>query len=164
MARNLLWLRNRQPARRIVVWAATAHLVRSLASIPTRATAEAPLFEPMGKHIARALGPRAVHIATLNGAGRLALPGDEPFALSAAPAGFIEHELTKRAFGPRALVDLRRPSEATRWLEQPRPARWYLSKRPPLAVAERARDVADILLFLEQARPNAAVAAPRRTP
>jgi erythromycin esterase len=161
MARNLLWLRKREPGRRIVVWAATAHLVRSLASIPA---AEAELFEPMGKHIARALGPRAVHIATLNGAGRLALPGDEPFALSAAPAGFLEDELKRRAFGPRALVDLRRPSEATRWLDEPRPARWYLTKRPPRAVAERARDVADIILFLEEARPNAAVKAPRGAP
>jgi erythromycin esterase len=155
MAENLLWLRARHPGKKIVVWAATAHVVRSLRSIPVIPASEAPRFEPMGKHIATALGDKAIHIGTLHARGSVGMPNDKLLALPQAPAGFLERELARRSLGPRTLVDLRRPDKRLDFLNGPWSARWYLSLRPAPPLLELPHAVVDMILFLEQTRPHA---------
>lgn len=96
MAANLAWLAEKQyPGRKMMVWAATSHVIRDRAAIEATGDKE---MVPAGAHLAK--GPIGNEIYILgftaaNGAmGSMRSP--EPMPIGAAPVGSVEADVTAR--------------------------------------------------------------------
>lgn len=108
MAANVLWLLDRAPAHRVIVWVACTHAARAETELDpsdTRVGAAALAgFVPMGEHLSRALGDELYVIAATALEGEVGSPGG-PVAIGPAPEGSLEARLA--AEGTRwSLVDL----------------------------------------------------------
>jgi erythromycin esterase len=111
MAENVLWLLERDPASRIVVWLANLHAARSLESVDTAGASANPRsfegYHPAGERVARALGRGAYSIGITAFDGTVGNPPTEPYALSPTPEGSFEAQMAAGA--PIAFVDFRGP-------------------------------------------------------
>ncbi len=107
-ARNMLFLaRARYPDRKIVVWAASMHLLRAHPSIETqRAGFNYRGVRSMGDRLSEALGEEVFTIAFTTGPGEAALPWGDRWPIPPAPEGSLE-DLCARAGLENAIVPVR---------------------------------------------------------
>jgi len=91
-ARNLEWLlENRYPNRRIIVWAASMHVIRDHPAIETfAATLDYTGVRSMGDHVAETHGDDVYIIVPTAYAGQAGLPWREPWTIPPAPEGSLE--------------------------------------------------------------------------
>jgi erythromycin esterase len=123
MAKNLVWLaEQRHPQAKIIVWAATSHLLRNSGMLQSTATGEYPYASdtPMGHRVAAHFGDAVYTLGFLAHHGEIGILEGEREQLSAAPTGSFE-DLFARAGAEHALLDFRaRPAEV---FSRPRVAR-----------------------------------------
>lgn len=110
MAENLIWLaREFFPQRKIIVWAASLHLARNVASItPMNPRLNYSKMVPMGHLVHKALGDKMFSIAFTAGSGQFGNPFMQPIGLPAAPSGTME-DLFRRAKIENGLFSFRLP-------------------------------------------------------
>jgi len=119
MGENLLWLvRDRYPDRKIIVWAATMHVLRNASTIDTRS----PGFsyrgvEPMGHHVWKALGEQVYTLGFTAYEGQAGLPWRGPWKIPAAADGSLE-ALCVAAGLENAIIDFRGLPEQ-HWIREP---------------------------------------------
>jgi erythromycin esterase len=152
MAENLLWLaRERYPGRKIVVWAATRHILARPGRIATADLPPSPAFPggaAMGDEVKKALGPAVYALGFTAAGGWWGKPWDAPRELPPPTPGSLE-ELWGRAGAELAIVDFRHPSAGGRWLSDGLIAR-------PLGYADMRADwtaVLDGMMFLRTMTP-----------
>lgn len=146
-ARNLAWLAlNRYPGRRIIVWAASMHVIRDHGAIDTmNPDLDYTGVRSMGDCLSDMLGEDDVFvIAPTALTGRAGLPWADPWPLADAPAGSLE-AWCHAAGLQNAIVPLRGRNAGT-FLDQPILAR-PLGHAPMQAIWPRHVDA-----FLFQAR------------
>ena len=109
MGDNLVWLaRERYPDRKIIVWAASFHLLRNAPEItPLDAKLSYAGTVPMGHTAAAALGEDYYSIMFLAAGGTAGNPFFGARALEAAPAGSLDAELGAEPGLAHAFIDLR---------------------------------------------------------
>ena len=123
MAANLLWLARQDPARKIIVWAATSHLVRERARIQD---VEAPQMVPAGHLVAADLPGETYTIGFLAAEGEFgfARPGTTRPSEPVPPAEPGTLEALWRDSGQEwAFLDLRGLPAGGEWLREPVAAR-----------------------------------------
>src|SRR5262245_21329495 len=93
-ARNMLFLaRARYPKGKIVVWAASMHLIRAHPSIDTqRADLDYRGVRSMGDRLSEALGEEVFTISFTTGPGEAGLPWKEPWPIASAPEGSLDRK------------------------------------------------------------------------
>lgn len=125
MARNVIWLAEKRfPGRKLILWAASSHLVRKPRYIDARSTGFSYRdARPMGTKLAAHFGKDYFTIALAGHEGSAGRPWDvKPRRVAPAPAGTLE-ALTIQAGFENAWFDLA-PSRADgRWLTEPALAR-----------------------------------------
>lgn len=165
-AENLLWLADHEyRGRKLIVWGATAHLMRDARAIdpnidPAKPQASYATMVPMGEHLWRRIGPRAFMIGftCYEGKNGVGDPADKERYWHAEvqkdqdPSIELE-ELFNAAGFDYALVDLRKPAAGGEWLKMPMVA------RPLAAQGMRAvwPNVLDAMFFIRVMEPNLAV-------
>lgn len=116
MAENLVWLANEaHPARKIIVWSATGHIMRNRAAFGNE---DEPMIS-MGDRIEKALGPEVYTLGFTAYRGRwgsVAMP--RPLEVEAAPENGLEDLLFKAGF-EFAWLDFRNPGAGGLWLREP---------------------------------------------
>lgn len=97
MAANLKWLAaTGYPGRKIVVWAATSHMIRDRTVLDTKSS---PGMVPMGALVARSLGPRVRMLAFTAGGGTSSSFREEKlYEWGPAPDGSIEQMIGERGY------------------------------------------------------------------
>jgi erythromycin esterase len=152
MAENLLWLaRERYPGRKIIVWAATRHILANPGRIATADLPPSPAFPggtAMGDEVKRALGPAVYALGFTSAGGWTGKAGAAPRELPPPTPGSLE-ALWSRAGAELAFVDFRRPAAGGSWLSAALIAR-------PLGHAEMRADwtaVLDGMMFLRAMTP-----------
>jgi erythromycin esterase len=123
MAANLAWLARRDPTRRIVVWGASSHLIRSRAILQGD---PAPNMVPAGQILARDFGDDVYSIGFLaaEGAFGMARPGTAVSRQAIAPADSGSLDALWRDSGQAfAFLDLRALPRGGEWLRLPVVAR-----------------------------------------
>lgn len=154
MARSFRWLADHEFAgKRIIVWAATAHLTRNTKTLePVEANFDYSEAEHMGDTVARDYGSDLYTIAVTSyhgTLGRVSAEGDgRTSPLEPAPAGSFD-ALAHAANQPYLFVDLRGAPQGS-WLAGPFVAR-PLGYIPTRAVW---KDVIDAFLFIDRAEPE----------
>lgn len=155
MGENLLWLaREKYPARKIIVWAATVHNARNLGEITVADSAVQELyrqFHPMGDYVVEALGAGAYSLGFTAYEGSAGAAGMEPTELESPTSGSLE-DLMARAGLENAIVDFRDPPEGGDWLRTP-----HISR--PLGYSEMEADwgsVMDGMVFTRTMTPSEA--------
>ncbi|HEY8022370.1 MAG TPA: erythromycin esterase family protein [Thermoanaerobaculia bacterium] len=163
MAENLLWLaRERYAGRKIVVWAATRHIVANPGRIATIFDPPAPVFPggaAMGDVVKKALGRDVYALGITAAGGWWGKAGDPPRELPPPPPGSLE-DLWSRGGTDLAFVDFRNLPAGGSWLKGPLVAR-------PLGYAPMRADWAstlDGMLFLRTMTPATRVEASPRAP
>ncbi|MCA8971553.1 MAG: erythromycin esterase family protein [Planctomycetes bacterium] len=149
MADNLLWLLgDRYRERKVIVWAATMHVVRKADGIQSPSTANYRGFAPMGSIVAKKLGDDYFVIGfDCGGGSTAAFPWSARFRLSLPSSGSLSALASSAALGP-SWIDLRRGVPS--FLEKPLVAR-------PLGHSEmRARWTRhlDAIVYLPSMRPS----------
>lgn len=79
MAENLLWHLERNPARRLIVWAANLHIARNAATITQDGEYPYRGWIPMGQHLHEALGAEMLSVAITGLQGEMAICWDSEF-------------------------------------------------------------------------------------
>lgn len=121
MGRNLAWHANRAfPGRKIIVWAATSHVVRNRAAIQGLAPHE---WISVGDYAHGTFGDRMYVIGFTSYDGAWANAGNPPNPLDPPPAGSLEARFVEAGI-ERGIVDLRAPGAGGEWL------RGVFSSRP----------------------------------
>ena len=121
MGENLVWLaRQRYPTRKIIVWAATSHIIHGAARIDTRGELSAAGRITMGDVVRRTLGPAAYAIGFVASEGAHGLSGQQPIPVT-PDAGSVER-LWSETSHAAAFLDLRRLPTSGAWLRRPMPA------------------------------------------
>jgi erythromycin esterase len=120
MGKNLLWLANeRYPRERIIVWAASAHSSRAVATIKTSDPKLARLFTgwtPMGDVAWKTLGNQLYSIGFISQEGESGRFGvAKATAVPASSRDSLEDLFTRASF-ETAFVDFRHPPAGGRWL------------------------------------------------
>lgn len=121
MAENLLWLANRHPGRKIVVWSLTVHLARDVDRLVTgdpALRARLGRMSGVGDLVAAALGDAAYVLAVTAAEGAKGTPFRAPSPLLAPTRGSFEDLMTRAGFA-MAFVDLRRLAAGGEWLGRP---------------------------------------------
>lgn len=111
MAENLIWLSERYfPNRRIIVWAASFHLMRNAAEIqvPDKSVDYSSIV-PMGHIVAQKLGDDVFTIGFTAGEGQAGIWFGTPFEIATPPGGTFE-DVCLRANLENAIVPLRTAS------------------------------------------------------
>ncbi len=126
MAKNLIWLaREAYPDRKIIVWAASFHLMRNPASIQQSGNIPADYYRDivtMGDGVWKELADTTytlAFVAAEGEAGRFSMPR---LKLPPPARGSLE-DLLVAAGQSNAIVDFRRLDEGGAWLRQKLPAR-----------------------------------------
>jgi erythromycin esterase len=125
MGRNLAWLANRRyPHRKIVVWAATFHLMRKPSAINTgRPDLDYSRVRTMGHLANEILGNRYLPIGFIAHHGRFASFNDKKATtLKPAQPNSLE-DLMHSAGLKDAILDLRNPNQGGSWLRRPNMSR-----------------------------------------
>jgi erythromycin esterase len=119
MGRNLIWLaKERYPNERIIVWAATAHNARALATIRTSDPKLARLYavwRPMGEIARRTLGRELYSVGFLSFEGESARFHEKAGKVVSSSPDSLE-DLFRRASFETAFLDFRHPPAGGRWL------------------------------------------------
>jgi len=132
MARNLVWLaRTAYPNRKIIVWAASMHIMRNPASVKMIIKAEGRPLEPrqavghhdktrtMGNEAWQELKDEMYTVAFTAAEGEFKLPWwDMPQKLDPVVSGSFE-DLFSRAGFTNAFLDFRHVGDDGRWLSEP---------------------------------------------
>ncbi|HUP58941.1 MAG TPA: erythromycin esterase family protein [Thermoanaerobaculia bacterium] len=123
MGENLIWLAGeRYPNHRIIVWAATFHNARRLATVETGDPKNDRLYEavsPMGEVAWKKLGDELYSLGFTSYDGESASAfARSPNAIPAPGRGSIE-DLFARAGLETAFVDFRKPPAGGQWLRSP---------------------------------------------
>jgi len=156
MARNLAWLaRTAYPGRKIIVWAASMHIMRNPANVkmiikedgrpiePRQAIGHHDKTRTMGNEAWQELSDEMYTVAFTAAEGEFKLPWwDSPRKLDPVVSGSFE-DLFSRAGFTYAFLDLRARGDEGRWLSQPLASR-------PLGHADSEADwtkVFDALVF-----------------
>jgi erythromycin esterase len=148
MADNLLWLRNANPSRKIIVWAANFHVCH----MPTYGfIGTGNGQKTMGTHIASALGDAAHCVGMTCYDGRRSFVAEKYRELAPAPAGSLEG--LWEATGQRtSLLDVRHAPASGEWLRE------RFSSRICSDTGEMQDDawgrMFDSVLFLRTMEPN----------
>ncbi len=93
MADNLLWLiRGRYPAQKMIVWAATSHIIRNRRALAAIGGGEigASGMIPMGDYLSKELGKELYALAFTSHDGRVGIRGQLPWDLAEPRAGSVE--------------------------------------------------------------------------
>jgi erythromycin esterase len=126
MARNLLWLaREAYPRRKIIVWAASLHLMRNPATVRPLKKLPADYYRDvvtMGHEVWKALGRETYTLAFVAAEGEAGTPWGKPWKLEPAGRGSLEGLLVA-AGSTNAVVDFRHLDESGSWLRQELTAR-----------------------------------------
>lgn len=126
MAANLVWLaRERRPQAKIVVWAATRHILGDLRGIELAGAGARQAYPggaAMGAAARHALGDAVFALGFLAADGAAGRLWEAPRALAAPPEGSLEDLLRCSGYA-LAVVDLRRPGAGGDWLREPLVAR-----------------------------------------
>jgi erythromycin esterase len=122
MARNLVWLaREVYPKRKIIVWAASYHLMRHPAVVQPLDEELGPNYYrgtvTMGDEVWKALGKETYTLAFIAAEGKAGLPWAMPFELQPMTAGSLE-DLFYDAEHKFAVVNFRDLDESGAWLRQ----------------------------------------------
>jgi erythromycin esterase len=113
MGRNLDWYASRAfPGRKIIVWAATSHVVRNRGPL-SKVSVEA--WMSLGDHAHASFGSGMYVIGFTSYDGVFGNAGRERFTIAPAPAQSLE-ALFVEAGVDLGIVDLRNPSQAGAWL------------------------------------------------
>jgi erythromycin esterase len=120
MAANLVWLANvYHPGRKIIVWAASAHIARAVGALSS-STGGRPYATGwtvhMGAEAHRALGSDMYAIGFVAGTGSWGVPGAQPQAVPEPRFNSIEDYFTQTPHA-NAFVDLRAPRPGGEWLK-----------------------------------------------
>jgi erythromycin esterase len=136
MAKNLLWLaREAYPKRKIIVWAASLHLMRNPATVQPLKNLPADYYRDivtMGHEVWKALGKETYTLAFVAAEGEAGLPWGKPWKLGPVQPGSLEG-LLLAAGHTNAIVDFRRLDKSGGWLRQKLTAR-------PLGHSDMAAD------------------------
>ena len=154
MAANLVWLaRERHPSAKIIVWAATRHILGDPAAIRLAGAGARPAYgdraTAMGREARRTLGDAVFALGFLTSGGAAGRFWEAPFQFMAPGDGSLE-DLLRRAGPPLAILNLRRPGPGGEWLREP------LLARPLGYVAMRAdwtRSL-DALFYIREMTPS----------
>jgi erythromycin esterase len=126
MAKNLVWLaRELYPRRKIIVWAASFHLMRNPATVQPLKGLPADYYRDivtMGQGVWNALGKETYTLAFVAAQGEAGLPWGKPWKLNPVAPGSLE-SLLLDAGHTNAIVDFRRLDDSGRWLAQKLTAR-----------------------------------------
>jgi hypothetical protein len=112
LAANVVWLsEKRYPGKKIILWAASLHLLKSHDAIETP-----PRLDYRGMHtMGELLGDRLVSFACIADEGKVSHHGYGSEAIDAPPADSIESMLTEAGF-EHALLDLHATGPNAAWL------------------------------------------------
>ncbi|MHB1326590.1 MAG: erythromycin esterase family protein, partial [Gemmatimonadales bacterium] len=151
MADNLLWLADGPFAdRKIIIWGATSHLVRTRDPLQQD---PAPEMIPAGQRIADALGAQVVSVGFTSRGGRTGLPYQgrmgEPRPLSDASSNTLE-SLIMRAGVKHAAFDLRDRAPDAAWLRRP----WAARMLGHLELVADWTQMVDVLVYLDLMAPS----------
>jgi erythromycin esterase len=121
MAKNLVWLaREAYPKRKIIVWAASLHLMRNPATVKPLKGLPADYYKDvvtMGHEVWKALGKETYTLAFVAAEGQAGRPWDKPWKLQPVEAGSLEGLLVAAGF-TNAVVDFRHLDGSGAWLRQ----------------------------------------------
>jgi erythromycin esterase len=121
MAKNVLWLaREAYPKRKIIVWAASFHLMRNPSAVRPIKGLPANAYRDtvtMGHDVWKALGKETYTLAFVAAEGEAGRPGAKPFKLNPAPPDSLESLLVDAGHA-NAIVDFRQLDDSGRWLRQ----------------------------------------------
>jgi len=121
MAKNLVWLaREAYPKRKIIVWAASFHLMRNPSAVRPIKGLPADAYRDvvsMGHDVWKALGKETYTLAFIAAEGEAGRPGGKPWKLNSAPPDSLE-SLLVQAGHANVIVDFRRLDNSGRWLSQ----------------------------------------------
>jgi erythromycin esterase-like protein len=164
MGKNLVWLANRRYAgRKIVVWAATFHAARNLATIDVEYPKLREMYRAMavmGEVAWRELGAEMYTLGFTASEGMHGTCFGEPPETLAAPSPGSLEDLLARAGLDSAVIDFRRPPPGGEWLRRPIASR-------PLGYLEMRADwtqVLDGMLYTRTMAPSTPAAAPQAAP
>jgi erythromycin esterase len=119
MGKNLIWLANeRYPKQKIIVWAATAHNARALATVKTSDPMFAKLYQgwtPMGEIARRKLGNELYSVAFLSHEGEVARYATKKTTALSSSRDSLEDLFTRASF-ETAFLDFRHPPAGGAWL------------------------------------------------
>lgn len=149
MARNLIWLaENKYPGRKIIVWAATFHLMRNASSIEAKGMSYEKTI-PMGHLVSEKFGEDVFTLGFTAYEGRAANPWSPSFPLAKPPDGSLEHLCVKAGLG-NAVICFRHPKDKPAWLGE------KLSSRPLGYMSMRAdwTNVLDGMVFTRRMTPS----------
>ena len=156
MAEHLLWLaRERYPDRKIIVWAATSHTARHLATVESPVPEVQEIYDgvpTLGELVWQAMGDRMYSLGFTSYEGEAGNVYGTRWSVSTPSAGSLE-DLMYRAGLENAIIDFRRPSRGGTWLDSVIVAR-------PMGYGEvRARwsHVLDGMMFTRQMTPSTRV-------
>jgi erythromycin esterase len=129
MARNLIWLaREAYPKRKIIVWAASYHLMRNPASVrPSEKDRDLPAdyyrdVTTMGDRIWKAFGSKSYTLGFIAADGKAGVPDGKPWKLAPIESGSLE-ALLVGAGHKNAIVNFRDLDKAGEWLKEKRLSR-----------------------------------------
>jgi erythromycin esterase len=122
MAKNLVWLAHEvYPKRKIIVWAASLHLMRNPATVqPLGKPLPADYYKDivtMGHEVWKALGKETYTLAFVAAEGEAGLPWSKPWKLLPVERDSLEGMLVAAGF-TNALVDYRHLDASGSWLKQ----------------------------------------------
>lgn len=120
MADNLIWLtREAYPGRKIIVWAATFHIMRNPHLIDTRIPGFSYAEQTTMGHLAwQALGSAIYSVGSTAYEGHYGQLGEDPTPLSLPPPGSLE-DLWGATKQQNAFLDLRQVAGGGEWLRAP---------------------------------------------
>lgn len=115
MARNLIWMHQQQfKDRKIIVWAASFHIMRNPASIETRGI-DYTKTVPMGSDVDKALADQVFTIGFTANQGRAGAYFRNKFDIGEAPEGTLENVFAQSGI-ENGIVTLKPTAEAGAWL------------------------------------------------
>ena len=121
MARNFVWLaQQRYPKRKIIVWAASFHLMRNQAEIEAFLGMRKDFYKnltTMGNETWKTLGKESYTLAFIAADGEAGLPWRAPWKLQPAFGGSLE-KLCETAGLENAIIDFRGLDDSGAWLRQ----------------------------------------------
>ena len=151
MAENLLWLlQNPYRDRKVVVWAATFHLIRNLHEIdPLEPDVSYSIWVPMGHHLWQALGDSLYSVGFTAYRGTyLSVSQNVEVEIEPSSPGSIEYLMNEAGFDA-GLVDFRNLPDDGAWLRE------FLLSRPMGNQEMRANwsRHLDALFFIKETKP-----------
>lgn len=151
MGRNLLWLADEMyPGQKIIVWAATLHIVRNARRIDTLdRPVDYSWSRTMGQVVREGLGEKVYTVGFIAYEGRFGRWSEDPRILATPAEGSLEERLHR--LDMEALwLDLRSPGPEAAWIREPLIAR-------PLGYGAMRADwggVLDAMVYVREMTPS----------